>query len=415
MARESLVKKTSAIPVRCVTVKYKGQCNRLAAAASLFLMGAVLTGCGSSKLLDLEETGSPNTVSVAGDTKNTGNGATPLTKTAGAETGSAENIALQAPQAKKKSGSSSYPTLSQQPAKPGKTLSQLEKDLEIRELADAGKNHVSDTQSGLNVRAIKSAKNRKNADGGILGLGWLKSDKSKVAQEKMTPPERLRLSRAKAAASVDNDSIDNISTGSTPDLRRIPIIPEVPEKPVVAAKIKVANKTSAMEIVESPAPSATVVATPKIHVNRPSAQNPKMVFFSNGARKLTKRQQKPLNEVAKFLDNNGSNVYVLGFAQVVPDGNKEANIDSQDLAISRANNVANGLKKLGFPADQVVVQIIDEIQSSGPNSSATLRRVDVYFEDTSLAAATGITESELGAKKSSIQLQDSSIFEDIGN
>lgn len=364
--------KTGAISIEDAKTKILGmesyQKNRVSSATLVVLLSVVVSGCESSQLLDLSDPGpaSPIETTAAPGGENPVNGEKPAPDRGPTRI----------------SNSESYPSLNNQPAKPRETLSVQEKDREIQGLREASQSIVQQREADLESRTTNSVRKNKPSSRGILGLGWLVGEGSTTRGAStggLTPPEKLRLSRLKAANRDVDNSPDAVAS-TTPDqspvrtgLRTKPIIPSVPEKP----------KRDAGE-----APAAVDVA------NRPTAQRPLVVTFSSGSRKLSKMQQKPLDEIARFRTNDGMNVYVLGFAQVVPDGNSQANIESQDLAISRANEVANGLRKRGFSADQVVVQIIDEIQGKGKKNKATLRRVDVYFEDSQLAAQSEISEPE---------------------
>ncbi len=372
ITRDISVAKTGVISIEGVKTKIFDmkiyQKNRVSAAALVVMLSAVVSGCESSQLLDLSDPGptAPVETTSVPDGQNPVNG---------------ENTAPDRGPTRI-SNSDSYPSLNNQPEKPRKTLSVEDKDREIQELQDSSQTIVQQREADLENRKINSVRRNKPASRGILGLGWLVGEGNTARGATtggLTPPEKLRLSRLKSANSGVEDSPDTVAS-TTPEqssvrtgLRTKPIIPSVPEKP----------KRHAAET-----PSAADVA------NRPTAQRPLMITFSSGSRKLTKKQQKPLDKIARFRNNDGMNVYVLGFAQVVPDGNNQANIESQDLAISRANEVANGLRKRGFPPDQVVVQIIDEIQGKGKKNNATLRRVDVYFENSQLAEQSEITEPE---------------------
>ncbi len=392
MAREISDNKTSTILIEGEKTKLYGlnsrQKNRLSAATLVVLLSAVLSGCESSQLLDLDSPASTSPETTSSTTGNKQNaeaggpaeGDVPANQTAGGK-----NPAPHAPAARVSTGSDGFPSLQEQPGKPRKTLSVAEKDREIREIQDSSQNLVRQREANLDNRKKAPKPAKKSASGGIFGLGWLVNGDEKVSKPNkrgLTPPEKLRLSRIKAA-----NRPDTLSTSSNPPsintgLRTAPILPSVPEKKPTVAKVDAARKTTSRSVVS---PSAVNIA------NRPTAQKPIMVFFSNGARSLSKKQQKPLDKVAMYRVNDGMNVYVLGFAQVVPQGNKQANIESQDLAISRANSVANALRKRGFSAEQVVVQIIDELQGEGKKTNATLRRVDVYFENSQLVEQSEIS------------------------
>lgn len=395
------VAKTRAISNEGVITKKldmeKHQKNRISVAALVVLLSAVVSACETSQLLDLSDPGptAPVGATTAPDSKSPVNGENP-----------AQNR-----RPTKISNSDSYPSLNNQPAEPRKTLSTEEKDREIREMQDSSQSIVQQREADLESRKTKSARKNKPASRGVFGLGWLVGEGSTVRGSNtggLTPPEKLRLSRLKAANRDLDNSPDTVAS-TTPNLspvrtglRTKPIIPSVPEKKQPAPRVSALKKTTPRD---GKTPSLADVA------NRPTAQQPLMIKFSNGARKLSKKQKKPLDKIAKFRNNDGMNIYVLGFAQVVPEGNKEANIESQDLAISRANEVANGLRKRGFAADQVVVQIIDEIQETGKKGNATLRRVDVYFENSQLAEQTEITEPKQEKEKSSFGFFKTTPFE----
>ncbi len=377
-----------------VKIKNKTRQFRLTSALSAVLLSTLLAGCESSQMLDVSgllssDASKPVPVIVeendvdAKKTKQAADAtdATPGTDKTTSETTGEENIVLSGPAPSSTGNSDAYPSLSEQPDKPGKTLNATEKNAEIKELEDLSKTHVQNREAGLDSKTKTRAKAKKRGDDGLFGFGWLGSGTktaSKTKKSGLTPPEKLRLSRQKAVAPEIDNASDSISTGSTDTpkittgLRRTPIIPSVPEKEEVTPRVKVAKKSP---------PQSGVPERVKNVTNRPSAQNPKMIFFSNGSRKLTRKQQAPLDEIAKFRDENGSNIYVLGFSQFDPSASNEDNIDSQDLAISRANLVADGLRKRGFSSDQVVVQIIDEVTEKGKKSRAATRRVEVYFEN----------------------------------
>ncbi len=372
------------------------QKKRVSVAAIVVLLSAVVSACETSQLLDLSGPGPTAPV----DTAATPGGQDPVNGENPAQNRGPTKI----------SNPESYPSLNNQPAEPRKTLSAEEKDREIKELQDSSQSIVQQREADLESRTTKSARKNKPASRGVFGLGWLVGDDSTVRRsdtDGLTPPEKLRLSRQKAS-SRDLDTSPDTVASTTPDLspvrtglRTEPIIPSVPERKPPAARVSSLEKTAPRD---GKTPSLADVA------NRPTAQQPIMIKFSNGSRKLSKQQQKPLDKIARFSNNDGMNVYVLGFAQVVPEGNNEANIESQDLAISRANEVANGLRKRGFAADQVVVQIIDEIQETGKKGNATLRRVDVYFENSQLAEQAEISEPRQKKRKSTFGIFQATPF-----
>jgi len=401
ITRDISVTKTGAISNEGVKTKLFDmeiyQKKRVSVAAIAVLLSAVVSGCESSQLLDLSDPGPvvPVETTAAPDGQNPANGQNP-----------AHN-----PGPTKISNPDSYPSLNNQPTEPRKTLSVEEKDREIQELQDSSQSIVQQREADLESRTTKSVRKNKPSSRGILGLGWLVGEGSTAQGTNtggLTPPEKLRLSRLKPANRGLDSSPDTVAS-TTPDLspvrtglRTTPIIPSVPEKKQVASRTLLSNKAAPHD---GQAPSAADVA------NRPTAQRPIMIAFSGGSRKLSKKQQKSLDKIAGFRNNDGMNVYVLGFAQVVPKGNNEANIESQDLAILRANEVANGLRNRGFSADQVVVQIIDEIQERGKKGNATLRRVDVYFENSQLAEPSEITEPEQEKETSTFGIFKTTPFE----
>lgn len=422
MAREISDTRTSAILIEGEKTKLHGlnsrRKNRLSAAALAVLLSTVLSGCESSQLLDL---GGPASTSPETTSSTTGNGQNgeaggpvegdvPANQTAN-QTAGGQNPAPHAPAARVSTGADGFPSLQEQPDKPRKTLSVAEKDREIREIQDSSQNLVRQRETNLDSRKKPSKPARKPASGGIFGLGWLVNGDERVSKPNksgLTPPEKLRLSRIKAANRPDTLSTSPNPPSIDTGLRTAPILPSVPEKKLAVAKVDAARKTTSRSVVS---PSAVNIA------NRPTAQKPIMVFFSKGARNLSKKQQKPLDKVAMYRKNDGMNVYVLGFSQVVPQGNNQANIESQDLAISRANSVANALRKRGFSAEQVVVQIIDEIQGKGKKTNATLRRVDVYFENSQLVEQSEISAPGRKTEKSAFGNLENQPFEfpDSGN
>jgi len=372
------------------------QKNRVSVAALVVLLSAGVSACESSQLLDLSNPGPAEPV----NTTATPDGQSPATGENPAPHGGSANV----------SGSNSYPSLNNQPEKPRTTLSVAEKDREIQDIQNSSQTIVQEREADLESRKTKSARRNKPSSRGILGLGWLVGEgrTARGVNGGLTPPEKLRLSRQKAA-NRNLDTAPDVVASTTPDLspvrtglRTKPIIPSVATKKQPANRVAALKKTAPRD---GNTPSLADVA------NRPTAQRPMMITFSGGSRKLSKKQQKPLDKLAKFNNNDGMNVYVLGFAQVVPDGNNQANIESQDLAISRANTVANGLRKRGFSADQVVVQIIDEIQGKGKKTNATLRRVDVYFEDSQLAEQSAISAPEPTKEKSTFGIFKTTPFE----
>jgi len=407
IARDISVAKTTAISFEGVKTTKPGmktrQKNRVSVAALVVVLSVVVSACESSQLLDLSDPGpaGPVETTAAPDTQSPANGENP------AHNRGPTKIA----------NSESFPSLNNQPAKPRKTLSVEEKDREIQELQDSSQSIVQQREADLESRQTKSVRRNKPSSRGVFGLGWLVGEGSTTPGATtggLTPPEKLRLSRLKAANRDPDNSPDAVAS-LTPDLspvrtglRTQPIIPSVPEKKQPAPRVSAPKKTTPHDGATS---SLANVA------NRPTAQRPLMVIFSGGSRKLSKNQQKPLDKIARFRNNDGMNVYVLGFAQVVPEGNNQANIESQDLAISRANEVANGLRKRGFTADQVVVQIIDEIQEKGKKGDATLRRVDVYFENSQLAEQSEISAPDQDKEQSTFGLFKTTPFEpnEIGN
>jgi len=405
-------------------IKNKNRRSRVTTAFSVVLLSALLAGCESSQMLDVSgllssDASKPVPVIVEendADAKKQAQEANATDATADTgktttQTTGEENIVLSGPAPSTKTKTDAYPSLSEQPDKPGKTLNATEKNAEIKELEDLSKTHVQNREAGLDSRTKAPAKAKKRGDGGLFGLGWLgggKTTASKTKNSGLTPPEKLRLSRQKAVAPEANNESDSISTGSTDapkvtaGLRRTPILPSVPEKEVVTKPVKVAKQT--------PPQSSVAKKTQKLS-NRPSAQNPKMIIFSNGSKKLTKKQQAPLDEIARFRDENGSNIYVLGFSQFDPSASNEDNIDSQDLAISRANLVADALRKRGFSSDQVVVQIIDEVTEKGKKSKVDSRRVEVYFEN-ALSGKQPVKQApKKAAKKSTLDFLKGKPFE----
>ncbi len=377
-----------------VKINNNGQRKRLKMTLTAILLSVGLAACESSQLLDVSGllSSEPNkTATEPASGENESAKAKPQEEiaTATSENSGEEKIVLRGPAESGSSEEKSYPSLSDQPEKPGKRLNVAEKDSEIRELEDLSKTHVENREADLESSASDAADIKKPKDDGLFGLGWLGSGKSKtpgVSKSKkggLTPPEKLRLARTRAAVSDGESATDSISTdanetpGIKAGLRRTPIIPSVPEKEDASPP--------QVEVAKTTAPSDAVVKAPVVSANRPSAQNPKMVFFSDGLKKLSQTQQKPLDEIARFRDSSGSNIYVLGFSQTDPSADNTTNIDSQDMAISRANHVADGLRKRGFPSDQVVVQIIDELQEKGKKYGAAKRRVEVYFENTASA------------------------------
>jgi len=424
------VKKTNALSNRYVNKKANDQKNPLATIAIVALLGTFLAACETSQMLDVSNllsTDSKKTASAPAPAQKTPTKLQKQNETVKAETeaeteaevevASEENVVLRGPVANAKSSESAYPSLSDQPEKPENTLSKTQKDQEINALKNLSATHVQDREDALETRSIRSL-NAKKPDEGIFGLGWLNSGPSSVAKKgkkgALTPPEKLRLARTRAAASGIDDDVapDNISTDSSilpgvkAGLRRTPIIPSVPEKEETAAKTVVA-KTSA--------PRKIITEVPSDAGNRPSAQAPKMIQFSDGSRKLTQSQQKPLDEIAQFGNDSGSNIYVLGFSKTDPQASTAVNIDSQDLAISRANYVADGLRKRGFSADHVVVQIIDELPEKGKKSNAAINRVEVYFENSRSLKSTVSAAPKRAKKKSRLDFLKGKPFEYTGN
>ena len=403
---------------RLIKIKHNGQAGRLGMVVSVVLLSSVLAGCESSQILDVSgllSSGSAKStddsaVAQKTDTKNQPQKETATGDGAKSEAIDEEKIVLRGPDADASTKPDSYHSLSEQPENPPKTLDVKEKNKEISELKNLSKTHVKDREAELESRAVKPVPVKKPKDDGILAFNWLKSDGTK--RTGLTPPEKLRLSRIKPAAPGSNTTPDNTATVASrlPDtrtgLRTTPLIPSVPEKEKTAKKV---------DTVKKQAPREEVLKTPQNTGKRPSAKNPKIIFFTKGSGKLTKSQQKPLDEIARFRDDSGSNIYVLGFSQTDPAASNEANIDSQDLAISRANQVAAGLRKRGFPADQVVVQIIDELPEKGKKSSTETQRVEVYFENAETAKKTASSTPKRAPKKSPLDFLKGKPFEYSGS
>jgi len=399
----------------------KSRRKRMAMVTSIVLLSTSLAACESSQLLDVSGllSSQPNrneTASISPD--NTGGKPQVKADATASEAVAEKNTDLQGPVTTNSTNSKPFPSLSDQPEKPRETLNVAEKDREIRELENLSKTHVQSREVVLDNRAPAPAlapapkKAKKPDKGGIFGLGWLGGGKSKAsaANKKggLTPPEKLRLSRVRPTNPDIEGTPDNVSTGSTSTpgvnsgLRTTPILPSVPDKEVSPPKKNVVNKPALRDGSEK---------SPTGINDRPSAQNPKKVLFSKGSRKLAPKQQKVLDEIARFRDGSGTIIYVLGFSQSDPNASSEANIDSQDMAISRANYVAEGLRKRGFPSDQVVVQIIDELVQKEKKSNAAMRRVEVYFENTQKVQKPVTSQPKRTAKKSPLDFLKGKPFE----
>ncbi len=401
-------------------VKQKGQRSRLAVVAPIVLFSTFLAACESSQMLDVSgllssQPDASETTSAPSNntgTKAQAQGEAPNGQPATDEAVAGEKTVLREPVANQSAKTKPFPSLSEQPDKPEKTLNVVEKNREIRELENLSKTHVQSREQALENRTAAPVKEKKSDAGSIFGLGWLNGGKSKTSKvnkkEGLTPPEKLRLSRIRPANPPAESSPDNFSTGSTgtptlgSGLRTTPILPSVPEKEEKASK---SNRS------EKPAPRDVGAGLPEDAKNLPTAQKPKIVLFSKGSRKLTPKQQKLLDEVARYRDNSGSIVYVLGFSQSDPTAGNEANIDSQDMAISRANYVAEGLRKRGFSADQVVVQIIDELTQKSQKPNPAMQRVEVYFEGAREAQKTVAPLPKRAAKKSALDFLKGKPFE----
>ena len=268
-----------------------------------------------------------------------------------------------------------YPDLANQPDQPTDLLSTGESKNEINELKQTGANHVEERAvelDGDNFKA-KDIKREKIAvkkdDSSIFDLDWLKSDNPKTSTDGLTPPQRLRLARAQALTPDAVGINDNVSTGGsdapfpTLDLSANSDVASGPARNGKAAALA-AKKPTAVKVASTSAGE------------RPTSKQPKRIFFSSGAKVLNAKQQGPLDALAKLRDGANANVFVLGFAGVDSNASNDKNIESQNLAIARANYVAVGLRKRGFRGDQLVVQVVDEAVQAG----AAQRRVEVYFQ-----------------------------------
>jgi outer membrane protein OmpA-like peptidoglycan-associated protein len=415
MVAKTLVRRSGPVLDGQEMVKQKGQRNRLAVVASIVLLSTSLAACESSQLLDVSGllSSQPDKTDTTTATPNdTGTKAQAKEVTATGEAGADEKTVVRGPVAIESSKNKPFPSLNEQPDKPENTLNVAEKNREIRELEDLSKTHVQSREEALKNRSAAPVQEKKSDEGSIFGLGWLKSGKTKTSKannkEGLTPPEKLRLSRVRSANPDVENPPDNYSTGSTSTptlgsgLRTTPILPLVPEKK---------EKTTKLNAPEKPSPRDVGAGLRKDVGNLPTAQKPKMVLFSKGSRKLTRKQQKPLDEIAQFRESSGSILYVLGFSQTDPAAGSEVNIDSQDMAISRANYVAEGLRKRGFPADQVVVQIIDELTQKSQKPNPAMQRVEVYFESTQAAQIPVAPLPKRAAKKSALDFLKGKPFE----
>ncbi len=423
-AREKLVTKISATPRECVNNKHTDHRFWSGRVACVIFISLFLGACESSQLLDVSGILSPGDKKTAAspNTEQAKSGKRKVQDdTDTASTNAEENVVLRGPSETASTGSTetgSYPTLTEAPLKPTGYLNPAQKDREIQELKDTGKSHVQDRELLLETTPPAASKKaaKKPDSSGILDFNWLKTKNPEKTTDGLTPPERLRLARNRSSAGNLSPTEGETSTPTdetliqAPDLRRTPIIPTVPEKNTAQPKVK---KTSKLE------PNADTGSIPKIQTqkspvaaqDRPSAQKPKMVIFSGGARKLTKAEEKPLNDLVKFKDNSGSNIFVLGFVTVDPAASNEKIIDNQDLAIARANYVATGLKKRGFQPDQVVVQIVDEPPEQSPPSSSKRRRVEIYFEGATTAEEVVAKEAKPAEKKSRFDFLGGKSFE----
>lgn len=353
--------------------------------AAIFLAsGFLLSACEGSRLPEigsmwpLSDKKTPKTVKTTQSEK-AGVAAVESTgDTAGATNTDEDNIVLRGPEdtvvasAPKSDG---YPSLADQPSQPTNLLSSGESANEVNELKSAGANHVEDRTIELEdddfkAKDIKRSKIAvKKGNSSVFGLGWLKSDGPATSTNALTPPQRLRLARSQAIASDGVDVNDTISTGKSdasfpaPDLSVNPDVAPVPAREAKSAPLVVKK-------------AAPVKVASTGDASRPTPKRPKRIFFSSGAKVLNTKQQGPLDELAKLRDGANANVFVLGFAGIDPNVSNDKNIESQNLAIARANYVAVGLRNRGFRGDQLVVQVVDETIQAG----AAQRRVEVYFE-----------------------------------
>lgn len=142
------MKKTEALPHRHVIIKRDSRKNRWAVASSFIVMAVALSACESSQLPGLGGfLSSDNKKTAAVQKEETGSKAqalqtesVPQVETAKINAGTEESIVLDGPATTTATNSGAYPSLSEQPAKPVGILKKHEKDREIRELQNAGKN-----------------------------------------------------------------------------------------------------------------------------------------------------------------------------------------------------------------------------------------------------------------------------------
>jgi len=227
MIQRTFTKHSDPISSGLVKVEQKSQGRRLSKIASIVLLSTFLAACESSQLLDVSGllSSQPDTTETTAATPNdTGaktqaSGETLNRQTATGEGGTEEKIVLGGPETNVASNSKPFPSLSEQPDKPEKTLNVAEKDREIRELEGLSKTHVKSREQALENRTAAPAQKKQSDEGSIFGLGWLNSGKTKLSKannkEGLTPPEKLRLSRIRPTNPEVESTPDNFSTGST--------------------------------------------------------------------------------------------------------------------------------------------------------------------------------------------------------
>ncbi len=302
-------------------------------------------------------------------------------------------------------GDKAYPNLATVPDEPDRVLSGIDRD-KLQESLIADRNNAKYTSDQLEAgRAANpgtAAPAAAPAPEPAIRHGSARrrrpvrpnqSDPAPAPSTAAAPAAQTRRTggeQAPAESSLQTPEVRSLPQGETPppppapaNISPPPAASSAPAKsaPVKSAAANPILLTPPAAEPQSQTPSAERPAQSSLALRSPSgAKNPMSVSvgditFAAGSAALPPAHTGPLSDIAGLYKQAGGRIRVVGHAEQIASGDAvQQQVASLDLALDRANAVAQALVVLGVPANAIVVE-------AAPSRGGTeLPRAEVFME-----------------------------------
>jgi len=300
-------------------------------------------------------------------------------------------------------GDKAYPNLATVPDEPDRVLSGIDRD-KLQESLIADRNNAKYTSDQLEAGRAANPGTAAPAAAPAPGQQSAMVPPAAADQSVQTSPipapstaaapaaqtRRTGGEQAPAESSLQTPEVRSLPQGETPPPPPAPAnISPPPAASSAPAKSAPVKSAAANPILLTPpaaepqtqTPSAERPAQSSLALRSPSgAKNPMSVSvgditFAAGSAALPPAHTGPLSDIAGLYKQAGGRIRVVGHAEQIASGDAvQQQVASLDLALDRANAVAQALVVLGVPANAIVVE-------AAPSRSGTeLPRAEVFME-----------------------------------